>query len=75
MSSLAVHGEFLYWADRSGNHASISRVNKKNGRNAETVSTVGGVYGLLAANQSTETSMSLCSLTKCVISSIINTIG
>ena len=62
---LAVHGDYLYWTDRSGEGPSLGRVDKVNLGGLEDVLAMGvsGVHSVLAANQTAETSeCSLCSI-------------
>ncbi len=60
VSGLAVHGNYLYWTDRSGNGASMARVDKVEFTVPETVLDTGGLHGLLAVDHSA--SLRMCKL-------------
>ncbi len=60
VSGLAVHGNYLYWTDRSGNGVSMARVDKVEFNGAETVLNTGGLHGLLAVDHSA--SLRMCKL-------------
>ena len=57
MAGLAVHGNYLYWTDRSGTGASMARVDKVEFTASETVHNSGGLHGLLAVDHSASARM------------------
>ena len=52
---LAVHGNYIYWTDRSNPLQPLARAHKVSGRHQETLlRNVGGLHGLVAVNKSAD---------------------